>query len=328
MDPDVMMETAAEGAKALTKLQEIIQKIFGPKWTRAQAAADMDANARRLQMIRDNPDMMIAFVGEKMYACSATPDELCARAEQRMLTDAVRQEANIEKVLRVAAGELHAAEKVSDEPVDEDWITRLFGIVKDVSNEEMQYVWGKILAGEIAAPKSFSLKTLDILRNISAAEAQVFQKLIPLVVRQGGDCFLLSDSELLQKHDVAFSDVLLLDECGLVNSSGMLTLNTQVTKHEPGFFLTDEWLVMVRGNQDGETEVSVGVYALTKAGRELYAVLAQATDEDYVKAFAQCAFEENGKNVTVSVHKLLSEQGDQLTYDETPVATYTDDAAK
>lgn len=328
MDPDVMMETAAEGAKALTKLQEIIQKIFGPKWTRAQAAADMDANARRLQMIRDNPDMMIAFVGEKMYACSATPDELCARAEQRMLTDAVRQEANIEKVLRVAAGELHAAEKVSDEPVDEDWITRLFGIVKDVSNEEMQYVWGKILAGEIASPKSFSLKTLDILRNIGPTEAQCFQKLISLVVRQGNDCFVLSDGEILRKYGVPFSDILSLDECGLVNASGTLSLDTQVTKGEWSLFFTDKQLIAIQCDRDGETEVSIGVYTLTRAGKELYTVLTHSANESYVRDFAQHMFNANGKCVTVKVHKLFSNEGDELAYDETPIVTYAENSAK
>ena len=48
---------------------------------------------------------------------------------------------------------------------------------EDVTDEEMQLLWSRVLAGETKRPKSFSLRTLDILRNLSKEEAEKFQNL-------------------------------------------------------------------------------------------------------------------------------------------------------
>lgn len=327
MDPYTAMETIGEGAKAATKLGEIIEKVFGPRWTRKQADADAYADEKKLQTIRDNPDMEIVYVDGKINARlhQGTQDALAFRAEQRMLSELIRQEENIENVLEVTAKELPSYEAVSDDPVDDDWITRFFSIVKDINNEDMQYVWGKILAGEIAAPKSFSLKTLDTLRNISSAEALIFQKIIPFVLRRGDRYFLPSKSELLRKHGSSFSDILSLDECGLVNSSGTLTLHIKVTQNQIESILNDEMLIALLGYKDNNVDIPIGIHTLTKAGRELYSILPHATNEGYMKDFAQFIFEENKEDVKTSLHKLKAivktETGDTIYY-ETAIASY------
>ena len=48
MDPNTAMETIGAGAKAATKLGEIIEKVFGPRWTRKQADADAYACIREM----------------------------------------------------------------------------------------------------------------------------------------------------------------------------------------------------------------------------------------------------------------------------------------
>ena len=53
MDTEKAMDMATEGAKAVTKLQEILQKIFGPLWTRKQADADEYADKKKI-----SPDVM------------------------------------------------------------------------------------------------------------------------------------------------------------------------------------------------------------------------------------------------------------------------------
>ena len=57
MDTNTAMETAKEGAKALTKFQEIVEKCLNPHWTKKQNDADIEADEKRIKLIRDNPDM-------------------------------------------------------------------------------------------------------------------------------------------------------------------------------------------------------------------------------------------------------------------------------
>ena len=167
MDPDTAMETFSEGAKAATKFGEILEKVFGPRWTRKQAEADAYADEKKLQTIRNNPDMDIVYVNGQLNAKMKTPEALQMRAEIREHQESIRQQSNIENVLSQTANELlyTSDDAVSADPIVDDWIARFFGIIRDISSQEMQFIWSKILAGEFKKPGSFSLRTLDVIRN-------------------------------------------------------------------------------------------------------------------------------------------------------------------
>ena len=69
---------------------------------------------------------------------------------------------------------------------DFDWYTRYYEDCGNVSDEDLQAVWAKILAGEIRCPGSYSLRTLEYLRNLTKEEAMLFlpdvQALLPGVL--------------------------------------------------------------------------------------------------------------------------------------------------
>lgn len=275
MDPQTAMEAATEGAKAATKFGEILEKVMGPRWTKKQADADAYADEKKLQIIRDNPDMDIVYVEGKMHARKCTPEALAYRAEQRQLVESIRQERNLENVLGATADEVRYLDDntVSDAPVDDDWLTRFFHIARDINSEEMQFVWGKILAGEIKQPGSFSLRTLDVIRNITKQDAEVFQKIVPLVMRAAGSQFITSSSDILSQFGVAYESILRLDECGLLNSSGLVSINLRVTNHQEALVYSKETLIHIVGIDAEEIKISFGVHALTRAGSELYKIL-------------------------------------------------------
>ena len=59
----------------------------------------------------------------------------------------------------------------SDKQYSFDWFIRYYEASGNISDEEMQLLWAEILAGEIEKPSSYSLRTLDVLRNMSKEEA-------------------------------------------------------------------------------------------------------------------------------------------------------------
>ena len=60
---------------------------------------------------------------------------------------------------------------------DFDWFIRFYEAVGNISNQEMQEKWAKILAGEISKPASFSLSTIDALKNMGQKDAILFEKI-------------------------------------------------------------------------------------------------------------------------------------------------------
>jgi hypothetical protein len=97
------------------------------------------------------------------------------------------QEAKRQKNLQAVAQEARASlpPLVDEGPVDPDWIARFFSHAQDVSQSDMQVLWGRLLSGEVAKPGTFSLRTLDLVRNLSINEAQLFSNLSKFVFVDG-----------------------------------------------------------------------------------------------------------------------------------------------
>ncbi len=83
-----------------------------------------------------------------------------AAITQRIQFQEEKRQSNIVAVIGQAAQELGDRE-VQDHEVDHDWTARFFNDVQDVSSEEMQQLWAKILAGEVERPGSTSLRTMS-----------------------------------------------------------------------------------------------------------------------------------------------------------------------
>ena len=113
---------------------------------------------------------------EQMLGASLETLSLRRRAGTRLLHMEEQRQQNIESVASQAAQKL--PEKVSEEPVKPDWMARFIESVKDVSDETMQSLWSSILAGEVASPGQTSLRTLDVLKNLSQQDAQEFERLL------------------------------------------------------------------------------------------------------------------------------------------------------
>ena len=322
-DPvQIINALSAPTVKLLDMVGNAIGTMYEPRHKRKMA----DATAYEISVIgdamRNAADMPVVYNQDGVAINSEDFSRLMQRAGTRLVLQETMKQHNIESVVDNAYEILEKEESCSTEPVEQGWANRFFDSVADVSDEDLQKIWGEILASEIKRPKSFSLRTLETVRNLSKEEAEAFQKLIPLIFSYKDILFVSSENEILLKNGSSFSAILTLDECGLVNSSGTLSLNLKVTKNKSEFIFTDEVLIAFNDNSDDEVKVSIGIHTLTKAGRELYSVLSHSTNVEYVKEVAQHIFEDNKKIEKVAVHKLYSltttSEGSHFTYKEEP----------
>lgn len=135
------------------------------------------------------------------------------RAQARLWNQEIKRQENLEEIIEKSIPNL--PESVSEIPVDEDWRTRFFNKAQDVSSEQMQEVWAKILADETAKPWNISLRTLDLLSNVSQSEAKAFWTLITLIT-SNSFIFKLNWFDY-SKYGVTFNDLLNLEHAGLIS---------------------------------------------------------------------------------------------------------------
>lgn len=168
---------------------------------------------------------------------------------------------NVKSVLEKASSHFTEGEKVSDEPVDADWTNRFIGIVEDISDETLQDIWGRILAGEVKRPNSYSLRTLELLRNITKEEAELFVKASKYYIER--DCIYTGDFAL------SLNETLLLGETGLINSEE-LTMNWNVEPNSKFNVIVDKQTLLILQNDSSRRfAINPSVRKLTKAGMEI-----------------------------------------------------------
>ena len=105
---------------------------------------------------------------------------------QRIQFQEEKRQANIESVVRYAAKQL-GDKSVADSEPDHDWTARFFSQVQDVSSEEMQSLWARVLAGQVEREGSTSVRTLQVLRNLDRATARLFRMFCSMCVFFPGD---------------------------------------------------------------------------------------------------------------------------------------------
>jgi hypothetical protein len=132
--------------------------------------------------------------------------------EERQETD------NLAGNLRMTAEALKDVpdEEISDKQVDEDFFARWRREAKVIGSEDLQRLWGRLLAEEIKEPGGVSFRTLDILKNITSSEAMLFQRLSPYMCSLG--IIVCNPEEESYPGNSTFDDMLLLSECGLVSN--------------------------------------------------------------------------------------------------------------
>jgi len=222
-----------------------------------------------------------------------------------------RRQLNIEEITAIAAENLRSQTNVADEKVDVDWINRFFSIAGDISTSQMQELWGRILAGEVKQPGSFSLRTLDVIRNLSKVEAELFTKFATLRLYAEGECFVYHDETLFKTHyKISTSQLMLLADAGLIQPNTDIILNFKSADQDPDQLLFKQGKRGILAKGPFNTLNHIEVLKFTVAGTEIAALIPELEDDFHF--FTVCKAITISSNVTAD-YGLLDESENNIT---------------
>lgn len=311
----------------LSKLLETVSggigKVYEPIHIKRMAKAKAEELKLISAAVSDNITLPTIYENGKITVDSTNFEELMKRTQERFLFQELSKQSNIDAVVTKAYTELEKEEAVSDIPVDKDWTSRFFDSVANVSNEEMQDLWAKILAGEVKQPGSFSLRTLDTIKNLTQNEAQAYKKLAPLVMVTGGGAVIIGNKEIREKYNCSLNDILLLDECGLIMSNGTVAYNVNMPADSENALASKKHLIRIINETKNTINISFNIYPLTKAGEELYDIADVMPNEEYSIEVAKHIHENYSNKITVIIHKInYIDDKDGIDYDENPLKVF------
>lgn len=103
------------------------------------------------------------------------------RAIRRERLYLLRKQNNLESIIQKSLS--YCPNSSPSTKADPDWFSQFTFLAEDISNNTMQDLWAKILAGEIAQPGRFSLKSLSIFKSMSITDAKLLAKVCGLTVK-------------------------------------------------------------------------------------------------------------------------------------------------
>lgn len=214
----------------------------------------------------------------------------------------VKRAINLRKIAVIAEEEAGETpdEEVSDEPVDPDWFARWREAAQDVSNEEMQQLWARLLSGEVKKPGSFSLQTVSLLRNLSSKQAGWIAALAPFIIVAW---IFKNCDDLLAEAGLTFDALLELESLGVLTGLDAIGGISQQINFEPDPRDTNMSLALFAAHGEGvlirhETpppNLEIPIYRILAVGRELISLGKFAPNRDYLqklgKFFVEKGFE-------------------------------------
>ena len=178
--------------------------------------------------------------------------------------------------------------------------------MQDVSSENLQLLWSKILSGEVGSPGSTSLHSLSILKNLNQETARIFSKFCSIciyVVLPADNHFVdarvvsLSGhaaSNSLEEYGLNFDCLNVLNEHGLIISdynswfdfsfaTGLPIPGTSERKEYFPFRYQRKYWILLPANGRKEAALKLHGVALTRAGRQLSRVVECAPMNEYTR---------------------------------------------
>ncbi len=143
--------------------------------------------------------------------------KLQKRAMTRLIAEEARKQHNIEAITAKAIPQLDSDAK--PENVEDDWIANFFDKCRLISDEDMQKLWARILAGEANSPGQFSKRTVALLSSMDKSDAARFTKVCDFACKIDTEIvpvILKYDHEIYVKHGLNYPLLSHLDTIGLV----------------------------------------------------------------------------------------------------------------
>jgi hypothetical protein len=194
--------------------------------------------------------------------------DLQQRALYRFIFEEAKKQNNIESITSKALPQVE--ETATPQKMEDDWIMDFFDKCKLISDEEMQVLWSKILAGEANSPGTYSKRTISLLGTMDKSDASLFQSLcnFSLLCYDLDPLIFDSTAQIYNNHGIGFVELQHLDEIGLISFNHVSGYRKM---HLPKKTLVSYFgrSIAIEFVNEDDNNLNVGKVLLSRTGREL-----------------------------------------------------------
>jgi len=206
------------------------------------------------------------------------------------------------KQIALKADEFYSNNKnnsVNKENLGFDWFIRYIESASLISDEQMQDLWARLLAGEVIQPGSFSIRSIETLRNMSKKEAECLLEISKYIDEHKGSFFIYDDRSLMKKYDISKKMFILVD-CGLIDS-GLASFDGVYSRGDVIYTVGN---LCCKANTKIPQEAHIRIYRFTQTGNDLLKLIEYAPDENYMLDCCR-AMKKEYPILNITIHKII-----------------------
>lgn len=257
---EIMKAAAGEaGKESVNKLAAVIGGIF-PFWGLKKKAVE-------------------TYVSDLEKSNLPPTTKMIAIANAKKTFKHLKNQITIAQIAQDVASE--GTDFSAESKVDDEWLERFMDSAKFVSDEDVQALWGNVLAGEFERPNSTPPSVIRILTEITPRYARVFQILCSLEIgiitlNEKNDRFsyehhivLPPNYSYLNEYDITFSTLSELQMLGLIQFDVLqgFILQFDCEKHAKLHLVYGENAATIISYPN--KNFPIGTVVLTAAGRSI-----------------------------------------------------------
>ena len=292
-------------------------------------AASLEGKAAKTRAESEARVKIIEAGTDQIIQQMRVPPEYVQMAVSKHMEKIVGEQLNLDKISAIGVDELQRMESTSstnqdtsqpnkentavstnqdannnteEKAIDDVWLNIFQAEARPQSTEDMQLLFGRILAGEIKQPGSYSIRSIRTLVELDQNTAALFKRLCSLcVVVENPDDRSIFDARVaslggdaaqnaLSKYGLSFDQLNVLNEYGLIISDYNSWHSYNVYRGNENnlkFLLFQHqrkyWNLLPLPEEVKNQQFKLRGVALTRTGRELFRVIDQEPMEEYTK---------------------------------------------
>ncbi len=204
-----------------------------------------------------------------------------------------------------------------EDEISTDWLNVFEKEARNKSSDEMRLLFGKILAGEILKPSSYSIKTVKIISQLDNKAAKLFQVYCSLCISLRLNSQILDGRVLslggnvgansLKDYGLNFNDLNVLHEYGMIiqdyNSYMDYRICIPNIENQVEFAFTYQgklYILIPQGDRKDNSNFKLHGVALSKSGKELLNIIDILPSQNYTTALKEYFQTQNLKMVNIN----------------------------
>lgn len=270
-------------------------------WLEGKSAEIRATTEARIQIIKKEGDIISQQID--------VPKEYISKASSKFASKVIKEQINLDEITLNAANDL-----TNNKPIEEnateipeisgDWLNEFENLARLKSSEDMKFVFGKILSGEITKPGSFSIRTIKLISELDNEAAKLFQLLCSQAISLKFGPMLFdarvasfagnAASNSLSQFGLSFDKLNILQEYGLIipdyNSTMSYSGCIANGKNQIQAILSfhgKNYGLLPSDREKYDKTLNINGVALTKAGKELLSIIPMAPAYAYEKALIE-----------------------------------------